>query len=185
MKMRKRLSLIAASGMLFAPSSPCDQAGEQAPDEMKVSVDGSPLRLNSLPFSVGQVLDYFTEAFGRGPFKMEGKSFVYKDRENPDEVALIIVSDPGGGTSVVLLATGGYGVNYIREFFVAPFFLREETEQLYKLLDRGPGIRSVTLERFNIQMGITAAESWVVVAIEFSPPQLYRPDLALVTSRAG
>ena len=183
--MRKTLTLIAANGLLFAPSFAYDQAGEQALGEMKVSVDGAPLRLNALPFSVGQILDYFTEAFGKGPFKIEGKSFVYKDRENPDEVVIIIVSDLGGGTSVVLLATGGYGVNYIREFFEAPFFLREETEQLYKLLDSGPGIRSVTLERFNIQMGITAAESWVVVAIEFSPPQLYRPHLALVTSRAG
>ena len=80
-------------------------------------------------------------------------------RDNPGEVATITASDLGVGLSVLLLATGDYGVNYIREFFEAPFFLREETEQLCKLLDTGPGIRSVTLERFNIQMGITAAES--------------------------
>lgn len=106
-------------------------------------------------------------------------------RDKPDEVAIIIGSDLGVGLSVVLLATGGYGVNYIREFFEAPFFLSEETEQLYKLLDSGPGIRSVTLDRFNIQVSITAAESWIVVAIEFSSPQPYRPHLALATSRAG
>jgi len=98
-------------------------------------------------------------------------------------VAIITVSDLEASLGVVLLATGDYGVNYIREFFEAPFFLRPESEQLYMLLDRGPGIRSVALERFNVQMRISEAGRWLVVALEFSPSELYRPQLTLVTSR--
>ena len=88
-------------------SSSCVQepAGEQAPTETKVSVDHSPLRLHTLPFSVGQVLDYFNEAFGKRPFKIDDKSFVYTDRGNPDEVATITVSDLEASLGVVLLAT--------------------------------------------------------------------------------
>ena len=71
----------------------------------------------------------------------------------------------------------------IREFFEAPFFLRAESEQLYILLDGGPGIRSVALERFNVQMRISEAGRWLVVALEFRPSELYRPQLSLVTSR--
>ena len=121
-----------------SPSSSCvPTCGEQAPAETRVSVDHSPLRLHTLPFSVGQVLDYFNEAFGKRPFKIDDKSFVYTDRGNPDEAATITVSDLEASLGVVLLATGDYGVNYIREFFEAPFFLRAESEQLYILLDGG------------------------------------------------
>jgi hypothetical protein len=180
MKIRKTLALAAAGGMLLLPPLPHDPADEQA--ETRVSVDHSPLRLHTLPFSVGQVLDYFNEAFGKRPFKIDDKSFVYMDRGNPDEVAIITVSGLEESLGVVLLATGDYGVNYIREFFEAPFFLSTESEQLYMLLDRGPGIHSVALERLNLQMRISEAGRWLVIAVEFSPSELYRPQLTLVTN---
>jgi hypothetical protein len=162
---------------------PLYPAGEQASSETRVSVDHAPFRLHTLPFSVGQVLDYFNEAFGKRPFKIDAKSFVYTDPGNPDEVAIITVSDLEASLGVALLATGDYGVNYIREFFEAPFFLRPESEQRYVLLDKGPGVRSVALERFNVQMRISEAGRWLVVALEFSPSELYRPQLSLITSR--
>ena len=183
MKIRKTLALAAAGGMLLLPTLANDPADEQSPSEARVSVDHSPLRLHTLPFSVGQVLDYFNEAFGKRPFKIDDKSFVYTDRENPDEVVIITVSELESRLGVALLATGDYGVNYIREFFEARFFLRPEIEQLYMLLDRGPGIRSVALERFYVQMRISEAGRWLVVALEFSPSELYRPQLTLVMSR--
>ena len=183
MKIRKTLALAAAGGLLLLPPLAYDPAGEQAPVETRVSIDHSP-RLHTLRFSVGQVLDYFNEAFGKRPFKIDDKRFVYTDRGNPDEVATITVSDLEASLGVVLLATGDYGMNYIREFFEAPFFLRAESEQLYILLDGGPGIRSVALERFNVQMRIISeAGRWLVVALEFRPSELYRPQLTLVTSR--
>ena len=181
--MRTTLALAAAGGMLFLRPLAYDPTGEQTSCETKVSIDRSPRELNSLPFAVGQVLGHFNEAFGKRPFKVENKSFVYTDRENPDEVAIITVSDLEASLGVVLLATGDYGVNYIREFFEAPFFIRQESEQLYILLDRGPGVRSVALERFNVKMSISIAGRWIVVALEFRPSELYRPQLTLVTSR--
>jgi hypothetical protein len=183
MKIRKTLALAAAGGLLLLPPLAYDPAGEQAPAETRASVDHSPLRLHTLPFSVGQVLDYFNEAFGKRPFKIDDKSFVYMDRGNPDEVAIITVSGLEESLEVVLLATGDYGVNYIREFFEAPFFLSTESEQLYMLLGRGPGIHSVALERFDVKMRISEAGRWLAVALEFSPSELYRPQLTLVTSR--
>ena len=67
-------------------------------------------------------------------------------------------------------------MNYIREFFEAPFFLLPESEQLYMLLDKGTGIRSLALERFNVQMRVSEAGKWLVVALEFRPPEFYRPQ---------
>jgi hypothetical protein len=82
-----------------------------------------------------------------------------------------------------LLATGDYGLNYIREFFEAEFFLRRESEQLYTLLEGGAGIRSFALERFSVQISISEAGRWLVVALEFRPPELSRPQLSLGASR--
>ena len=145
MKIRKTLALAAAGGLLLLPPLASILRESKLPTETRVSVDRSPLRLHNLPFSVGQVLDYFNEAFGKRPFKIDAKSFVYTVRGNPDEVAIITVSDLEASLGIVLLATGDYGVNYIREFFEAPFFLRAESEQLYMLLDGGPGIRRTLL----------------------------------------
>ena len=168
--MQKLLAVIAASGMLFLPALGDDRAEEQV--LKKVSVDRSPLQLNSLPFSIAQILDYFAEAFGKRPVKIEGKSFVYSDRQNPDEVAVITVSDLKAGARIVLLATGNYGMSYIREFFEAPFFLSRESEELCMLLDRGPGIRLLALERFHVQLSVFDAGGWIVVELEFGPSNL-------------
>ena len=132
-----------------------------------------------LPFSLDQVLRHFNEAFGKQPFRIDERSFVYTDRENPDETVMVTVSDLPTGLAVVLLATGDYGVNYLREFFEAPFFLRAETEQFYAFLDRGPGIRAIALDRFEVQMSISHAGNWIVVALEFGPARIYRPELAI------
>ena len=182
MKIRTTLALAAAGGVFLLPPLAYDPVIEQAPAAARVSVDHS-VQLRSLPFSVKQVLDYFNEAFGKRPFKTDHKSFVYTDRENPDEVAIITVSDLESRLGVALLATGDYGVNYIREFFEAPFFLRPESEELYMLLEGGPGIRSFALERFSVQISISESGRWLVVALEFRPSELYRPQLTLVTSR--
>ena len=181
MRIAKTLALAVAGGMFLLPAP--YPAEEQPTAEKNASSDSSLRPLYSLPFSVARVLAYFNKVFGERPSKLDAKSFVYIGRDNPDEVVIITVSELPASLGVVLFATGDYGVNYIREFFEAPFFLRGETEQLYKLLDGGPGIRSVTLERFNIQMGIAVAERWIVIALEFSAPQLHRPHLAFMTSR--
>jgi len=179
----RTLALAVAGGLVVFSGFAYHDAGDPSPAEDRASLEHSRPRLTSLPFSLGQVLDYFNEAFGKRPFKNDDGSFVYVDRENPDEMAIVTVSEFETNLGLVLWATGDYGVNYIREFFEAPFFLRSESEQLYGLLDGGPGVRSLPLERFNVQMRVTESGRWVHVALQFRPSDLYRPHLTLATSR--
>jgi hypothetical protein len=173
MKISKALALTVGGGMLLLPWI----AQNDAPSESRASAELTlPSRL--LPFSLDQVLNHFNEAFGKRPSRIHERTFAYTDRENPDEMVIITVSDLDAGLAIVLLATGDYGVNYMREFFEASFFLREETEQFYKLLEQGPGVRSITLERLKVQMSISHAGSWMIAALEFGPVQTYRPELA-------
>jgi hypothetical protein len=180
MKMPKALALAVSGGVLFLPS--------RAQLEVRLEPRGSvELRLPSalLPFSLAQVLRHFNEAFGKQPFRIDERTYVYVDRENPDETVIITVSDLDTGLAVVLLATGNYGVNFMREFFEASFFLRSETEQFYTFLDRGPGIRSIALERFRIELSISHASNWIVVAMEFRPTQTSQPELATAPRVGG
>jgi hypothetical protein len=179
MKMPKALALAVSGGVLFLPS--------RAQVEVRLEPRGSvELRLPStlLPFSLAQVLRHFNEAFGKQPFRIDERTHVYVDRENPDETVIITVSDLDTGLAVVLLATGNYGVNYMREFFEASFFLRPETEQFYTFLDRGPGTRSIALDRFTIELSISHAPNWIIVAMEFRPAQTY-PELATAPHVGG
>jgi hypothetical protein len=135
------LALAVSGGLFFLPSV----AYAEPPAKPKASLElRFPFAL--LPVSLDQVLRHFDAAFGKQPFKLDERTFVYTDRENPDEIVIVTISDLYTGLAVVLLATGNYGVNYMREFFEAPFFVRQETEQFYAFLDRGPGIRSITLD---------------------------------------
>jgi hypothetical protein len=182
-KILKAVILAAAGGLSLFSVFAYDKAGDQALATESASRENSLLQLNSLPFSLGQVVDYFDEAFGKRPAKRDDGGFAYVDRENPDEVVIVTVSESEANLCVVLRATGDYGVNYIREFFEAPFFLDTESEQLYALLDGGPGIRSVALERFNVQMRVLEAGRWVLIAVQFRPSNIHRPQLTLLTSR--
>jgi hypothetical protein len=175
MKAPKALALAVGGGILFLPPI----AQDRAPSAPRASAELS-LPSKFLPFSLGQVLNHFNEAFGKRPFIIDERTVVYTDRENPDEIVIITVADLATALRVVLLATGDYGVNYMREFFEALFFLRQETERFYSFLDRGPGIRSIALERFKVQMSISHAGSWIVIALEFAPAEIYLHSPAVV-----
>jgi hypothetical protein len=175
--MPKVLALAVSGGLLLlAPVTRLEIfPGARASIEEKVPSE-------FLPFSLSQVLGYFNEAFGRQPFRLDERTFVYTDRTNPDETVIITVSQLDTGLAVVLLTTGDYGLNYLREFFEAPFFLRSETEQFYTFLSRGPGVHSITLDRFTFRLSLSQTGNWLVAALEFGPAQIYRPELATARS---
>jgi hypothetical protein len=129
-----------------------------------------------LPFSIEQVLSYFKDAFGKQPEKINDKYFVFVDRGNPDESAIITIAELDKNMGIVLMATGDYGVNYIRDFFEAPIFLPSESKQFYIMLSKGEGFQLAELGRFNVQMGISAANDWIILALKFQPPHRYKPE---------
>lgn len=167
MKIRKAfpLALVVAGALvgplsylhLHAQDAHADTGRELLPDA-------------TLPFTLEQVLAYFGDAFGKPPRKINDQRFVFVDRDYADDSTTITVSALGQKLGIVLLATGDFGVNRLREFFEAPFFLRSESEQLYALLDQGRGIRSAEVGRFHVRISVSETRAWIVVAMEFRPP---------------
>lgn len=131
----------------------------------------APMDAATLPFSFEQVLAYFTEAFAQAPQKVRDRQYVFIDRDNADESVVLTVSGFENSLGVVLLATGDYGVNYVREFFEAPFFSPAESEQMYELLGRGVGVHSARIGRMRVRMTVAESRIWIAVAMEFRPAE--------------
>jgi hypothetical protein len=75
-----------------------------------------------------QVLSYFNDAFGKPAHKVSDGTFVYTDRSSSDESVTLVLSVKQQKIALTLYTRGEPGVNYLREFFEAPFFRRSESE---------------------------------------------------------
>jgi len=122
-----------------------------------------------LPFSFQQFLSYFDDVFQKPGYEIQDHTYVYVEGAGPDELVTLAVYSTGQKIGVTVLSGGDWGVNYIREFFEAPFFFRSESEQLYALLDSGAGSRSATLSRFKATIDVSETREWIVIKAEFGP----------------
>jgi hypothetical protein len=169
--MRKRdLLTVAVLGVLVTPLWCAAAMKWSELAKTPCSAEKSRLGSYALPFSFEQVLSYFDDAFGKPAYKVRDNTFVYIEGNASDEAVAVAVSATARKIAVTLIARGDFGVNYIREFFEAPFFLRSESEQLYALLDANPGARSAALGRFDAKIDVFETREWIIIAAEFGPP---------------
>lgn len=170
--MKKRTLLVAAAGLLGTVLMllPCPTAAKSADfSEIPRLARTSRFSPGLLPFSFNQVLSYFDDAFQKSGNRVQDHLYLFIESGAPDELVTIAVYSTGQKIGVTLLSGGDWGVNYMREFFEAPFFFRSESEQLYALLDSGPGVRSATLSRFQVKIDVSEAREWIVIRSEFEP----------------
>jgi len=171
--MRKRNLLEGAAVVLGILMIPFWCAATKWSDLSKApqSAGSSHLASYALPFSFEQVLSYFDDAFGKLAYKVHGNTFVYIEGNAPDEAVTIAVSATERKIAVTVITGGDWGVNYIRKFFEAPFFLRSESEQLYALLDANPSAGAGALDRFYVKIDVFKTHEWIVIGMEFEPPR--------------
>ena len=122
-----------------------------------------------LPLSFQQVLRCLDDAFQKPGYKIQDNIYVFIQGSGTDEPIVMTISAMGPKIAVTVTTTGDGGVNYMREFFEAPFLFRSETEQLCALLNAGPGVRLATLGRFQVKMDVLETREWIVIRSEFSP----------------
>jgi len=169
--MRKRNLLEGAAVVLGILMIPFWCAATKWSDLSKApqSARSSHLASYALPFSFEQVLSYFDDAFGKPAYKVHDNTFVYTEGNAQDEAVTIAVSGTEQRIAVTLTARGDFGVNYIREFFEAPFFLPSESEQLYALLDVNPSFGAAALGRFDAKIAVFKTRESIMIRAEFGP----------------
>ena len=89
--------------------------------------------------------------------------------------SVIIVTEDPPRLAVSFLVSGGYGMNFVNEFFEASFFSRAESEGFYALL-HGPQERaSATFPRFAVEFTRVNTPEWHFISLTFGPPQKGAP----------
>jgi len=173
--MRKRSLFVGSAVVLGILVVPLWCAAPKLSDfgDTSHSAMGSHLGSHALPFSFEQVLSYFENAFGKPAYNVHDKTFVYIEGNAPDEAVTVALSKTERKIAVTVIAGGDWGVNYIREFFEASFFLRAESERLYTLLDANPSAGAAALDRFDVKIDVFKTREWIVIGTEFEPPGSY------------
>lgn len=125
----------------------------------------------SLPFTMSDVVDYFTEALMIKP-RDEGGTIVFASSANgsPEDVFRIAITPERQALVVAFSGGGDYGVTLAREFFEARFFTLEETLRFFTLLDasRG-GPVTAKLRRFTVRFDHVEHEDDFHLTLRFSP----------------
>jgi hypothetical protein len=145
---------------------------EKLPLQQYVTLgSGIPVRFTRPPI-FGRA-SYFDDAFGKPAYKVHDNTFLYIEGNAPDEAVTIAVSATERKIAVTAIADGDWSVNYVREFFEAPFFLCSESEQLYAVLDADSSAGAATLDRFDVKINVFKTLESIVIATEFEPPSAY------------
>jgi hypothetical protein len=128
------------------------------------------MSVNRLPFTLPDVVAYFTTALETKP-GVSGNRFVFSGRNDHSEDAFrIAVSTEGHDLVVAFGGAGDYSITLAREFFEAPFFARDETLHFFKLLERShDGVATATLRRFMVRFTQVEHSDDFHLTIRFTP----------------
>ena len=124
----------------------------------------------TLPFSLEDVTNYFVDAMGGAPNERHANYAVFEGGTINEGLFNITIVQRGPEILVRFRVIDDYGMNFIREFFEAPFFQRHESEQFYVLLYMGEGIHCTNLPRFDVVFEHDAQPEETIVTLFFSPP---------------
>lgn len=135
-----------------------------------------------LPFSFKTVVQYFEISLGHAPKERSANHAVFTGGRIGDGLFTISAAGLGSDIFMKFTVTDEYGMNFVREFFEAPFFQWSETEQLYILFYMGDGLRWLRLPRFDVVFEFATGSENTTVALLFAPQIRYvndeRPELS-------
>ena len=121
-----------------------------------------------LPFTFNDVVRYFQDALGYLPQQRFANQVVFHGSNTPDEFYTITVMQRGPDVLVNFNVVDDYGMQLVREFFEAPFFLRFESEQFYSLLS-GDITRTLHMGRFDVFFQYSSPGLEANISMIFSP----------------
>lgn len=138
-----------------------------------------PPKTEAPPIDFERTVTLFRKMTAVQPVRMHERSVVFAlgqlYRRDDHVESVIIVTEDGPQTSVSFMVSGGYGMNFVSEFFEAPFFTREESEQFYALL-YGPKEHTVAaFPRFAVDFTRVQTPAWHFISLTFAPPAAAPP----------
>jgi hypothetical protein len=133
------------------------------------------------PLEFQPVVELLTKMTEVRPAKLHGRCVVFTlgqaYRANDHVENIIVVTEDPPRLAVSFLVSGGYGMNFVGEFFEAPFFTRDESEKFHGLLHGPAGNTTARFPRFALDFTRVETPEWYFISMSFGP--LRAPQTAL------
>jgi hypothetical protein len=125
------------------------------------------------PLAFQPVVELFTKMTEVHPMKLHGRCVVFglgeAYRANDHVESIIVVTEDPPRLAVSFLVSGGYGMNFVGEFFEAPFFTRDESERFHGLLYGPAGNFTARFARFTLAFTRVETPEWHFISMSFDP----------------
>lgn len=126
------------------------------------------------PLEYSKVIQLFTRMTGVKPTPLHPLCAVFSLGElfrRSDHVeSVIVVTEDAPNFAVSFLISGNHGMNFVSEFFEAPFFTRAESEEFYRILYGPPGTTTEKFTHFTLTFSRLDTPEWRFIAMSFAPP---------------
>jgi hypothetical protein len=126
------------------------------------------------PLTYANVISYFKEARFRAT-EVQKRCTIFFEGEwknaNVYNYALIIVENSDEDIQVTFYLTDAHEMNWVTEFLDSPFFVRDETEKLFDLMNSHGDIRRKKLGRFRVDFHHWQPRHAHIIVFSFTPAQ--------------
>jgi hypothetical protein len=124
------------------------------------------------PFTYANVVSYFKSAELRAT-EVQKRCTIFFEGEwrsaNIYAYCLIIVENSDEDIQVTFYLTDAHEMNWVTEFFDAPFFAQSETQKLFGLLNAGRDIRRQKIGRFSVDFHHWQPRHAEILVFSFTP----------------
>jgi hypothetical protein len=150
------IAFLAGSTLLAAPTKQKEAAG------------------NVEPLTFGNVVSFFKQAHLR-PTEVQKRCVIFFEGEwkNADiySYCVIVVENSDEDIQVTFYLTDAHEMNWVTEFFDAPFFAPGETEKLFGLINSGHDARGDKIGRFRVDFHRWQPRHAQILVFSFTPTQ--------------
>jgi hypothetical protein len=148
--------LILAAPLSFA----APPAGNQTPTE---------------ELSFKNVTKFFSEALRMRPTEVQKRCVIFYEGEWKNakvyDYCVIIVENSDQDIQVTFYLTDAREMNWVDEFFEGPFFNRQETEELFRLLHSVKHAQGKQVGRFRVDVNHWEPRHAQIIVLSFTPAQ--------------
>ncbi len=125
------------------------------------------------PLTFANVRAYFSDTLGFRPTEVQKRCVIFYEGEwvSPKvyNYCVIIVENSDKDLQVTFYITDDHEMNWVHEFLQSPFFTRSESENLYRLLNRGRHAKAERVGRFRVDLNHWEPRHAEIIAVSFTP----------------
>jgi hypothetical protein len=166
---RLALLSVSASALVFLGWNVHEKIAPAFSGPVTANAPFSEVAPQRLPFGFDDVVRYFEDALGYHAQERFPNRVVFHGGSSRDEFYTITVTQRAPDLLVNFNVVDDYGMQIVREFFEAPFFLRFESEQFYSLLNGRAVTRALHMSRFDLLFQYSSPGFEANIDMTFSP----------------